>query len=58
MLSGFKFSRTWMKKNEQKKCQQEERMGKYPESRVTMDRFIKRKNAKDYITARKAQGKE
>lgn len=33
-------------------------MGKYPESRVTMDMFIKRKNAKDYITARKAQGKE
>lgn len=32
-------------------------MVKYPGSRVTMDRFIKKNNVKDYRTAKGAQGK-
>lgn len=35
----------------------EERIEKYPESRVNMYRFIKRKNAKDYAIAKSTQGK-
>lgn len=50
MLWGVKFGRTGMTKR--RVSEWEEKMLIYPGSRVTGDRFIKKKNEKDYRTAR------